>query len=250
MEKHVLTLDRGSTELTDLGGSNDFWIETGLSALKEFGLIVTRGVLIAEMKQEFDSRATPFVHPDADPDGITTITPGAEDRGGFSRERLAPHTDRAMVEFPPSVLGLVMEQQGTEGGGAFFVDSLELVTALLSAGLTPSDIRDIRIQPYGTEPAVKMFEPVLLNRWVVRYRDDRVARPVSDSPEVIDQLLRSLEALAMHLPLVAGDGYVLNNRQWMHGRTKFQGPRRAGRLLYSTPLAGDLAPAVEIKALL
>jgi alpha-ketoglutarate-dependent taurine dioxygenase len=55
-------------------------------------------------------------------------------------------------------------------------------------------------------------------------------------PTVINELGRFDDLAAKHsfsIKLSAGEGYVINNRRWLHGRKEFSGEREFLRLLLS-----------------
>lgn len=140
--ERVFTISGGRSKFAVLEPLEEkSWPRSVMNGLDTRGLVVISNILTSDIKGLFDPRATQFVHPDADKDGVTVISPTGETRGGFSRQGLAPHSDRAMVGSPPSILVLVMEQQAVKGGDAFFVDSVEVVSLLLRRGVEASEDR-------------------------------------------------------------------------------------------------------------
>lgn len=69
--------------------------------------------------------------------------------------------------------------------------------------------------------------------YTIRYRRDEFAYfsfPVLEELERLDKLLYKHSLM---LKLSAGDGYIINNRRWLHGRKDFSGEREFLRLLVS-----------------
>lgn len=216
--------------------NSEDWRAALRAELSSAGLVITHGVSTRDLGKLLERDAQIFVHPDAGSDGVTLITPTGESRGGFSRMGLAPHTDRSTVAEPPSVLVLVMAQPSRVGGDAQFADSKVVVLAMLEQGLSMEEILSIEIRPYEDgERSFPFVEEVVPGGLVTRYREDHVARPVARDPLIIEVLRQAIEDHLITVRLESGDGYVLNNRRWLHGRTGFSGDRSASRLLFASP---------------
>ena len=76
----------------------------------------------------------------------------------------------------------------------------------------------------------------------IRFRDDRLAAPCSvDGDEgLVTALRQAVAAATWSLPLAEGDGYLIHNLRYLHGRTSFTGNRKLVRLL-ATVRASRLA---------
>lgn len=169
-------------------------------------------------------------HPDADESGFTVIEPrssvAAPGDAGFSRARIAPHTDRAVVPKPPAVVAVVIEQAAERGGQALLADlrgCQELANESSAASLR------LETRLAGSWPVVQRTEGFVR----VRFRDDAVARPnaVGGSGRQLLGSIRMLAARPAVLQLDAGEGYIVHNHRVLHGRESFRGYRRAVRLL-------------------
>jgi hypothetical protein len=80
-----------------------------------------------------------------------------------------------------------------------------------------------------------MFESMAENRLALRFRYDSGGY---FSSELSDKLPLILEALRRHTRqclLEKGEGVLLNNRRWLHGRTAFTGSRVVWRVLAHRP---------------
>jgi hypothetical protein len=67
----------------------------------------------------------------------------------------------------------------------------------------------------------------------IRFRDDRIAVPASasDDQQVVDALRDLVSAATISVRLGPGDGYIVHNHRYLHGRSSFAGDRRLGRML-------------------
>jgi len=84
-----------------------------------------------------------------------------------------------------------------------------------------------------------IFERDADARVSVRLRLDELSRFSPDVTRMIPRLVALAERHMLVLPLRAGQGYILNNSRWLHGRMRFSGTRTMFRVL-GNPLP-DLA---------
>jgi hypothetical protein len=82
-----------------------------------------------------------------------------------------------------------------------------------------------------------VFETSGDGRVSIRLRLDELARYSPDVERALPRLVALAADNMVSFPLRAGQGYVLNNSRWLHGRARFTGPRVMLRLL-GDPLAG------------
>lgn len=183
----------------------------------------------------------PYLHPDADAHGVTTIEPRVESPGenlrGFTRSRLAPHTDRATAADPPRIVAILCEKQSHSGGTSLLLDGQRLMPSLIAgSGVDEVHIRDtLLIHQYSTGEMWPVFrQPISDLSYAIRYRDDDIAAPVCHGDPQLVALLRGLilKLVVPHL-LGPGQGYILDNHRWLHGRTAFEGDRTFRRILLS-----------------
>jgi alpha-ketoglutarate-dependent taurine dioxygenase len=182
-------------------------------------------------------------HRDSDSDGITTI----RDRGdlahqpgfaGFGHDELTVHTEASTVEDPPQLMMLFCAQPATSGGQCRLVDGARLHHEL--AARDPDLLAELstpRSALFGgsTGHLGAVFDD-RNGRTVVRLRLDDL---VQFSPQITRRLpnLRALlRGFEISIRLARGNGYLLCNTRWLHGRTAFTGQRLMYRLLGS-PLA-------------
>ena len=182
-----------------------------------------------------EALGTAVPHRDSGPDGVTVI----EDRGaaggawaGFSRQGLHPHTDRSGVASPPGLVLTVCGREPVSGGEALLVDG-RAVYAELAA-------RDPRALAAFSVPRNALFGgggghlgsafTTSGNLTAIRLRLDALVRFAPALLEHLPVLRRAIAAHTVTVPLAAGDGYVINNRRWLHGRHSFAGPRALYRV--------------------
>ncbi len=178
-------------------------------------------------------------HPHSDADGATTIAPrpGTDLQAGqlgFSREHLPPHTDASAMELPPDLLLNVCATPAARGGEALLVDmravlarALQLHPGMFERLLTPGSA--IFGTP-GHTRAGSVFE-LCDGRVHVRFRQDDGMFFNATVLAEATALLGLVDAMTVQLHLERGQGYIVDNHWWLHGRTRFDGPREVIRIL-------------------
>jgi alpha-ketoglutarate-dependent taurine dioxygenase len=202
--------------------------------LSEVGFVLLDGVADADVLLAVArSIATVVPHRDSRPDGVTVLADREGGTGrcgfaGFGRQGLGPHTDRSSVEHPPALLMMACAQAGEQGGECVAVDGEAVYDDL--AENEPEALEALsapRSALFGGAAGYlgSVFAVQSDGRVVVRLRMDELA---SFSPAV-DQwratLRTTIDRHATTVPLRAGEGYVLNNSRWLHGRRAFTGSR-------------------------
>jgi len=187
-------------------------------------------------------------HRDADPEGVTVITgSGARASGyaAFTDDELIPHTDGSSVPDPPGLVLLACQRPADEGGMTLVADGQRIVGTL--AERYPAALRSLaapRAAFFGTAdghlgPVCELAEP---GRTSIRLRLDGLARFSAEATAAIP-VLRAV--IAQHLEtfrLGSGEGMLLSNTRWLHGRDRFRGRRVMLRIL-GDPLPGtDVVP--------
>ncbi|WP_433521598.1 TauD/TfdA family dioxygenase [Nocardia pseudovaccinii] len=177
-------------------------------------------------------------HRDSDADGVTIL----QDRGGFAHRigfegfgtgALAPHTDRSGVTDPPALLLVVCGHKGTSGGECIAVDGDAVYHDL--ADVAPQAISALS-QPrsvlFGGAAGYlgSIFEHAQGGRIRVRYRMDGLAQYSPQVSRWLPELRRAIDRHTSQFVLDPGQGYVLHNHRWLHGRTAFTGDRVIYRL--------------------
>jgi alpha-ketoglutarate-dependent taurine dioxygenase len=203
--------------------------------LVTFDQIFGRGAALRLMR----SIATVVQHRDSDSDGVTVLTasePLARVRSGFagfSSQQLAPHTDGSSLPRPPTLVMLLCAVPAPEGGATEVIDGREVYDCL--AAEAPEVLRELATPVsalYGTGGGHlgSVFEPVG-SGVCIRFRDDDLARFSPSVTAVLPQFLEVIRTRTVRFTLGPGQGYVLQNGRWLHGRTGFSGRRQMHRIL-------------------
>lgn len=228
---------------------------TGLDTQSLNEALATRGIATFDLcfnRMELISIAESLgrIHPhrDSDSAGLTVLEPATDASRsplGFTRKGLFPHTDCSGESRPPDVVVFCSEEQAEFGGESLFVDVRALIMELRY------DLRGFF--SILTRPDAAMFStptgftpmPILaqdcLGRFAFRFRLDN---RIQFSDELAYRLPELIEIIRRHIisiPLCNGQGFVLNNGWWLHGRSSFSGYRRAVRILVDVDSANPAA---------
>jgi hypothetical protein len=212
-----------------------------------------------------ESLGTVMPHRDADEYGVTRIVSGSRATGpgyaGFSTNALPLHTDRAGTPAPPTLLVMLCSVPADSGGESIFVDGEELFSVLaherpdiLAAAQRPGCVF---FGGDGDALRTSIFSKIDERRVAVRFRSDELATIMRPLRDHLPALLAIMERLSIRIPLRCGQGYVVQNGRWLHGRTAFTGQREAYRVLVEPPRYSPIrrgfpvahAPAVSPRTL-
>ena len=219
-----------------------------IALLREHGLVTFTGITDRTTLASA-ARALMSIRPhrDAGPDGVTTITDTqAMDPGyaAFTDAELIPHTDGTSLPDPPGLLLLACQQPARHGGNTLLADAARITTTL--AGQHPAALQALsspRAAYFGAAGGYlgPVCEPVGPGRVRIRLRLDDLAMFSPDATPVIP-LLRAVITQNLHaIHLSAGQGLLVSNTRWLHGRDRYTGPRIMLRIL------GDPLPGTAIQ---
>ncbi|MFD1149836.1 TauD/TfdA family dioxygenase [Saccharothrix hoggarensis] len=209
-----------------------------VSALTHHGLALVEGLADStHLRRVTRSFATVVPHRDSASDGVTTLVDLGSDRNGafagFSSCALAPHTDRSGVANPPALLVLGCSQPATSGGQCVLIDGQAVYDTLadtapdaLAALCTPRSV----LFGGASGHLGAIFTEYEGGRVTIRLRQDDL---VQFSPEVrrwLPTLRAAIDQHVAELDLSAGQGYILDNHRWLHGRRAFNGHRVVHRV--------------------
>lgn len=203
-------------------------------ALTRDGVVLLRNATVAEVRTLLSRWTEPVRHPHDLETGLTVIAPmpdadGTVGLAGFTPGPLAPHTDRSLDPEPPSLVVTVLDLPAASGGEALLVDGAR-VLATLRRSFDPVAIAGLRLRTADGSSVPIVETTGGLTR--IRYRADPVARPYSVTGD--RRLLAALDELIAAprvLRLGVGDGYLVHNHRYLHGRSGFTGTRRLTRML-------------------
>lgn len=209
-----------------------------VSALTECGGALVDGVDNPEVLVTLARRIGVVIpHRDSGGDGVTRLTdlgaavPQRSGFAGFSICHLEPHTDRSGVRCPPDLLFLACGRMPTSGGECLLVDGKAVYEDL--DGCAPEALQALvspRCALFGGAAGYlgSVFTTTTTAdgpRVTVRLRLDDLAH---FNPTAVRALPALRAAIARHttvLKLDRGQGYVLQNHRWFHGRRAFTGKR-------------------------
>jgi TfdA family taurine catabolism dioxygenase TauD len=187
-------------------------------------------------------------HRDSDPRGVTTLQPTESDSSprhgylGFSSRELFPHTDGSSIASPPPLVMFACSQPAPQGGHTMLVDARALWQRLTVTvpGILEELSRPLSVR-FGDEQAHvgSIFEGVEgdlppldgTRRLCVRFRWDGLAQFAPSTTTALPSLLDLIRETAVSFGLARGQGYVVQNGRWLHGRTAYAGFRRVHRVL-------------------
>jgi alpha-ketoglutarate-dependent taurine dioxygenase len=236
------TLQANYTDIRDPDWQPHVAVQLANRGLVTFTGINGHAELVALARQLLTVRP----HRDAGPDGVTVIaSTHAEESGyaGFTDAELIPHTDGSGVPDPPGLLLLACQQPADEGGMTRVVDGASIVSTL--AQQHPAALRALsapRAAFFGTAGAHlgAVLEPAGPGRTRIRLRLDDLAWFSADAADAVTLLRTVIARHTQTFQLRAGEGLLLSNTRWLHGRDSFTGRRIMLRIL------GDPLPSIGI----
>lgn len=183
-------------------------------------------------------------HRDSDGNGVTTIAACAKSAenssgfAGFTYDALPAHTDRSGIAKPPHLLFVTCARTGTAGGACVTVDARAVYDDLAREhpkGLAA--LRTPRTVLFGGAAGHlgAVFTSLADDRLAIRLRLDDLA---TFSPLVVRHLPALRDLIDRHsiiFTLEPGQGYVLDNYRWLHGRHAFTGDRILYRVHANPP---------------
>jgi hypothetical protein len=178
-------------------------------------------------------------HRDSDPAGVTAIVRRseiAEQSGfaGFGDRELHPHTEGSVMAEPPRVLVLMCVRPASVGGHSVLVDGKQVYddvagedSTMLTALSTKGSAR------FGGTPGFlgSVFEPAPNDRIRIRLRLDDLVCFSPTASRFVDRLRSVVDCRTRIRRLAAGEGFVVLNDRWLHGRTRFDGERTMLRVI-------------------
>jgi len=193
------------------------------------------------------SLMTPRIHRDSDSAGVTTIerrfSTAIGSLSGFTDRELVPHTDGSAVAEPPRILMLACARRPRSGGQIVLVDGYGLYREIAETDPAMLDaLRAPRSAYFGSGSGHlgSVFEDQGGHRVAVRLRFDDLVRFSPAASLYVGRLRELVRLRAITLDLAVGEGYVLLNDRWLHGRRRFVGDRTMLRL------TGDPLPEHQV----
>jgi hypothetical protein len=206
---------------------------TGLVAeLAAHGLVLLDDVTSADhLLRLAHSIATIVPHRDSDASGLTTIADiGGQVRSGFagfSACALNPHTDRSGIVNPPALLMMTCKQPASTGGECVVVDGKAVYDNL--AEYHPKAAKALSAPQStlfgGAAGCLSSVFSTTGNRIAIRLRLDDLAQFSPEATRWLPVLRAAINRHATMFRLNTGQGYILDNHRWLHGRRALTGQR-------------------------
>ncbi len=200
--------------------------------LMEIGAVKIKNILDEEDAIRLaNSLGSIVANPDANEDGVVKLMPlkqisPKKNYIGFTKSSLYPHTDRSPLEKPPNLLFLWCEiPEDEKGGASILVDckslaedlskhDLEHFNNLMIPGTT---IFDDGIKSYKGS----VFEKSINKYITVRFRYDNCVFFNGDILDSISCFMHYVDKHSTFIELNQGEGYIIQNNRWLHGRNSF-----------------------------
>lgn len=154
---------------------------------------------------------------------------------GFTRDALPLHTDRSCAQTPPDLVVTAVHRKSHSGGATLLADALDVVPQLDAA--TKRALCDTQFCfKFGSgKHMFPLLEPYRKGNWAVRYRmDEQIEMLTAEAQTAYAAFSKALGLATVRIDLEPGDGYIIDNHRWLHGREAFQGDRELWRTLVCT----------------
>eukprot|EP00039_Didymoeca_costata_P019879 m.339271 g.339271 ORF g.339271 m.339271 type:complete len:486 (+) comp18731_c0_seq1:111-1568(+) len=158
----------------------------------------------------------------------------------YNTDSLPLHTDRSTTEEPPELILTSVDSCPKKGGEVHLVDGQQVIAAM-----NPEDVDTLR-QPlfkFGDLPPLPLLTHTKSeNRQHFRLRQDCKLKIVGNEEQqakakkAFDAFVSTSNAMKTSIHLKRGEGYVLNNGWYLHGRGSFEGNRILHRVLIRSRL--------------
>lgn len=202
-----------------------------MAGLRGNGLAVVDVADRGELLRLANALATIVPHRDSDLTGLTTITDLGQPAGdgflGFTDRELSPHTDRSGDPRPPVLLMTGCVQAARTGGECVLVDGKavhdDLAISHPEALIALTTPRSVLFG--GAAGHLGSVFAHVGGRITLRLRTDSFAQFSPDVTHWLPLLHNTIRHHIQVLSLAPGQGYVLDNHRWLHGRRAFTGTR-------------------------
>ncbi|OXA59995.1 uncharacterized protein LOC110843886 [Folsomia candida] len=228
------SFEQDNMEILWLDG-NDALI--GVKACEEItkrGIVFVRNIKSEQSLTEISKHFGHVFNPrHGSENGVANIHPDHTLEGkGYTRTALLLHTDRSGMDNPPRFLMTTVKKQSKSGGHSTFVNGRHLQTQILSEDsklfklLQSSKMTQFQQEDRSFKPL-----PMFYGENKIRCRFDDGIYFNHLLAEKLPQLMHHLARLQLREAFKEGEGYILDNHWWLHGRDGFNGDREILRLL-------------------
>lgn len=180
-------------------------------------------------------------HRDANPDGFTMVEYREDKRGvpgyrGLGHEWLAAHTDSSGTHSPPRGMALACEESAGSGGESFLVDGYRVYESLNSrypeAARALSEPDSIIFRSGDEMYSGSVFSRDNSGRLRVRFRSDEHGYFSGEVSQWLGIVHKIIASHCISMMLSPGEGYIVDNHRFLHGRNSFNGSRKMCRILF------------------
>ncbi len=184
-----------------------------------------------------------FFHPHSSEKGITVIKNSSdnilEKREGyksFSTSNLFPHTDRSTMLNPPNLLMFYCNKQSGKGGESILIDIKGVFEEIVEDGNEEfielifkkvSVIFDDNITSYKGN----FIEILQDGSYFFRFRNDDFSFFTPKTHVFLSYFYNLIDKHKIIIELDEGQGYIINNGRFLHGRNEYDGNREMWRIL-------------------
>ncbi|KAL6237706.1 hypothetical protein BDW75DRAFT_228556 [Aspergillus navahoensis] len=158
---------------------------------------------------------------------------------GYSSDELYFHTDRSGWDRPPRILVSTLKSKSTSGGASMLADTTRILQDIKEQGEDFYELlTNAKYSSFRSDDGAFVPRPIFdQSSGLFRFRfDDGIqlsASLVIRFPQLFDAIYRNSFAVALD----EGQGYLLDNHRYLHGRTSFTGSRELLRALVNPPPA-------------
>lgn len=209
-------------------------------ALEQSGIILFRNMNSEEIALEISkSLGNIYRCIDSDSHGITTISNLNHGRNmknslAFTQAGLYPHTDRSPIHTPPKYLINWSISPSQIGGELLICDGKAVYDYLKSSHLNScialsepdaaifSDTIDSYSGPIFTTNDDKFQN--------IRFRRDNCIKFKNNYHQHVHTLFEAIDLHTIKLSTNSGDGYIIDNTRWLHGRNPYKNDRIIKRI--------------------
>lgn len=216
-------------------GSSDFAAQA-VKQLEANGIVRVAGIRSVEHFIELGESIGDIDkgHPANDAQGVMRIFPREDTPAGtYSRSGLIPHTDSAGQLRPPAMIFLYCQEQASSGGESLLVDGRAVFQHLVADGKSEA-IKALSTPQscvWGMDDKLpsSVFERTR-DRVRIRYRYDECGWFAAPAVQALPDLISSMKDNQVRFRLEPGEGYIIQNARWLHGRESFEGNRELCRM--------------------
>ena len=219
--------------------------EAAQIALSETGLVTFLASGREAFLRQVSAIGDVVPHRDSNRDGVTVVAfdpdlAGNQGYAAMSCGPLRPHTDSSGLPSPPGAVALYCEESSGSGGETFLVDGYQLHESLShDHPLTLEALTRAASVVFRSGDSLyngAIFEQTVRGKLAVRLRLDDLGYFSADLVPHMLILQQYIQHLGLTLNLTRGQGYIIDNLRFLHGRRPFHGKRRMLRLLVNPGL--------------